>query len=212
MVQNNLNTISAVIPAKNEERNIFWVVKETKKYVDEVLVIDDRSTDNTSEVAKSAGAKVIQNEGKGYLEAIKAGFRKAEGDIVITLDGDGEHNPKEIPLLTSPILNGKADLVLGKRKNIERISEHVISFVTKLKTGVADSGTGFRAMKKELARKLNLRGRCICGISVLEAKQVGARITEIPITINRLEKKRKIAWGHIIQLFLVLRWMIKSKR
>lgn len=201
--------ISAVIPAKNEAPNISKVVKEAKQHVDEVLVIDDSSTDNTSEVAESADAKVIQSEGKGYIDAIKTGFRKAKGDIVVTLDGDGEHNPKEIPLLTSPILNGKADLVLGKRNNIARPSERLISYITRLKTGITDSGTGFRAMKKELALKLNLNGQCICGISVLEPYQLGARITEIPITLNNIQKKRKIAWYHIFQLFYVLKWLIK---
>ena len=107
------------------------------------------------------------------------------------MDADGEHNPGEIPLLTRPILNGKADLVLGKRKKIARISERLISFVTRLKTRVADSGTGFRAMKKELTLKLNLRGRCICGISVLEAHYLGARITEVPITIIIWRRKEK---------------------
>ncbi len=209
MVQGNIKRVSAVIPAKNESRNIGKVVEETKRYVDAVLVIDDSSIDNTREVARSAGAKVIQNEGKGYLKGIKTGFGEAKGDIVVTLDGDGEHNPGEMPLLTWPILNGKADLVLGKREKIERISERVISFVTRLKTGVTDSGTGFRAMKRELALKLNLKGRCICGISVLEAHYLGARITEVPITVNNVKKKRKTAWYHILQLFYVLRWAVK---
>jgi len=113
LVQGNLKRISAVIPAKNESKSIFEISTKAKKYVDEVLVIDDNSTDNTREVAETAGATVIQNEGKGYLKGIKTGFKKAKGDIVVTLDGDGEHNPGEIPLLTGPILNGKADLVLG---------------------------------------------------------------------------------------------------
>lgn len=168
MVQGNAKRISAVIPAKDESRNIGKVVKETKRYVDEVLVIDDNSTDDTREVAEAAGARVSQNEGEGYIKGIKTGFRKAQGDIVVTLDGDAEHNPAEIPLLTRPILNGEVDLVLGKREKIPRISERLISFITRLKTGVTDSGTGFRAMKRELALRLNLRGRCICGISVLE--------------------------------------------
>ena len=124
-------------------------------------------------------------------EKIKTGFRNAHADIVVTLDADGEHNPGEIPLLITPLLSGKADLVLGKRKSIPRISERLISFLTRLKTGMSDSGTGFRALKKELALKLSLNGRCICGISVLEAYQLGARITEVPITLDSVEKRRK---------------------
>ena len=209
MAQVTINRISGIIPAKNEARYISQVVEEIKEYVDEVLVVDDSSTDNTSEVAESAGAKVIQSEGRGYINAIRTGFRKAMGDIVVTLDGDGEHNPKEIPLLTSPILNGKADLVLGKRNNIARPSERLISHLTRLKTGITDSGTGFRAMKRELALKLNLNGRCICGISVLEPYHLHATITEVPITLNNIQKKRNIAWDHFLQPLYVLKWLIR---
>lgn len=184
--------ITAVIPAYNEAPHIYGVIKRVMPYVDNVIVVDDGSLDATSWAAKEAGAKVLRNNGeKGYIGAIKTGFKEANGDIIVTLDADGEHNPGEIPLLTRPILNGKADLVLGKRKKIARISERLISFVTRLKTRVADSGTGFRAMKKELALKLNLRGRCICGISVLEAHYLGARITEVPITIIIWRRKEK---------------------
>jgi len=202
--------VTAVIPAYNEAARIYGVIRTVIPYVDNVIVVDDGSLDTTSWVAEEAGAKVITNNGgKGYIGAIKTGFKEANGDIIITLDADGENNPEEIFLLTWPIINGKADLVLGKRKKIARISERLISFVTKLKTGVTDSGTGFRAMKKEMALKLNLRGRCICGISVLEANHLGARITEVPITINNIDKKRKIAWHHILQLCYVLKWVIK---
>jgi glycosyltransferase involved in cell wall biosynthesis len=210
--QADIKRISAIIPAKNEASTISQVVGDTKKYADEVLVIDDSSTDTTGEVAKRAGAAVVQNQGEGYIDAIKTGFRKAQGDIVVTLDGDGEHNPEEIPSLIHPILDGGADLVLGKRKDIARPSERVISFVTKRKTGIADSGTGFRAMKKNLALALSLEGRCICGISVLEPYYLGATITEIPITLNDIQKKRKIAWDHIPQLLYVLKWLIKREK
>jgi glycosyltransferase involved in cell wall biosynthesis len=201
--------ISAIIPAKNEAANISKVIKEAKQYVDEVLVIDDSSTDNTVEVARALGAKVIISEGKGYIYAIKTGFKYAKGHIMVTLDGDGEHNPDEIPLLTGSILNGKADLVLGKRSTIARPSERLISYLTRLKTDIVNSGTGFRAMKKELALKLNLNAKCICGISVLEPYHLGATITEVPVTLNSVEKRRRIAWSHILQLFYVLKWLIK---
>lgn len=201
--------ITALIPAHNEARRIAEVIEAAKHHVDEVLVVDDSSSDSTSRVAEGAGARVVRIEKKkGYIESIKTGFREANGDIIVTLDADGEHDPSEVPFLIRPILEGRADLVLGRRKKIARISERLISFVTKLNTGVTDSGTGFRAMKKELALKLNLRGRCICGISVLEAKHLGARITEIPITIRNIDRKRRIAWEHLFQIFYILKWMV----
>jgi hypothetical protein len=64
-------------------------------------------------------------------------------------------------------------------------------------------------MKKDIATKLELEGRCICGLSVLEMHSIGARILEVPITINKIDKKRSIDWGHFGQFFVVLKWMLK---
>lgn len=204
--------ISVIIPAYNEAERVGNVIQRAKLYADEIVVIDDSSVDETYRIAEQAGARVVKNhEKKGYLGAIKTGFREARGGIIVTMDADGEHNPEEIPLLLRPIFEGKADLVLGKRSSKPRISESFISYLTYLRTGISDSGTGFRAIKRDLALKLNLNGRCICGISVLEPYYSGARIQEVPITTSRIDKKRKIAWEHIPQSFYVLKWIIKSK-
>lgn len=130
MAQSNLKKISAVIPAYNEEKIIVDVINRTKEYVDEVIVVDDCSSDNTTAVALRAGARVISNRKKaGYIESIKSGFRNVTGDIIITLDADGEHNPEEIPDLLIPILKGEADVVLGKREKIARISERFLNWL-----------------------------------------------------------------------------------
>jgi glycosyltransferase involved in cell wall biosynthesis len=202
--------ISVVIPAYNEAERIAGVVKKAKAYADEVLVIDDRSSDRTSQVAKEAGATVIRNKGeKGYIGSVKTGLREAKGDIVVTLDADGEHNAEEIPLLTQPIYNGKADVVIGRREKIPRISEKLLSWLACIKTGIVDSGSGFRAIKKDFALKLKFEGSCICGLSALEMHRIGAQVLEVPITINNMDKKRNISWGHLFQFFHVLRWMLK---
>ena len=160
--------------------------------MDEIIVINDCSSDNTADVAKRLGARVLSNEANiGYIESIKRGFKHAQGEIIVTLDADGEHNPEEIPDLVKPLLENKADLVLGKREKIQRISERLLNWLTQFKVKVQDSGTGFKAIKKELALKLNLKGKCICGIFVLEAQSFGAQIAEVPIHINPVEKKRK---------------------
>jgi hypothetical protein len=123
------------------------------------------------------------------------------------MDADGEHDPWDIPRLVSPIEQGRADLVLGKREHVVRISERLISRLARIKTHVTDTGTGMRAMRTDLARRLTLPGRCICGTSVLEAHRLGARIREVPIYLREVDKPRKVAWGHGIQLLYVLWWM-----
>ena len=204
--------ITAVIPAHNEERTIYEVVKGARQHADEVIVVDDGSTDATAQVATEAGAKIVVNgKRRGYLEAIKAGFRQAEGDIIVTIDADGEQNPGDVPLLVKPIYDGKADLVLGKREKMARISESPINWLTNLKVKILDSCTGFRAIRKDLALELSLKGQCTCGTLVLEADYYGARVIEVPVEIIPTDKPRKIAWHHIKQIFHVLGWLIKRK-
>lgn len=201
--------LSIIIPAYNESGRIFFVVQEVILYADEVIVVDDGSHDNTAKESKRAGAIVIRQENSGYVEAVKRGFREAQGDILITMDADGEHNPLDIQRLLQPIELGQADMVLGKRENVDRFSERIISCLAWLKTRVYDTGTGMRAMRIGLAQKLTLPGKCLCGTSVLEAHDLGARITEVPIHLCEVDKPRKVAWGHAIQFLHVLWWVLR---
>lgn len=184
--------ITAIIPAYNEEARIGKVVREAKRFVDEVLVIDDSSTDRTAYIAERAGAKVIANaDRKGYIGALKTGFKNAGGETFINLDGDGKHDPQEIPKLIQPIVERRADLVLGQLKKIPRPSERFLNWLTNFRVKITGSGTGFRALKRDLALRLNLKAKCICGVFVLEAAYLGARIIEVPIHINSVDKTKK---------------------
>lgn len=108
--------VVAAIPCLNTQAFIAEVVARAKKYVDEVIVIDDGSTDMTAEVANLAGATVISHEknlGKGA--AMKTALSYIDADIIVFIDGDGQHNPEEIPYIIEPITHGKADFVIGSR-------------------------------------------------------------------------------------------------
>ena len=206
--------ISVVIPARNEASRISQTVRLARRYADEVIVVDDGSTDGTAFVAEKAGARVIRRAtGQGYITAIRRGFRDAQGEVVVTLDADGEHCPKDIPRLVAPILSGEADLVLGARAHIPRLSERFLNWLTRLRVKeVHDTGTGFRALRRDLALQLQLYGRCICGISVLEPVALGARVVEVPIELSHTDKPRRIAWFHLLQVWYVLRWLVKARR
>ena len=112
-----MHGITALLPAYNEEVSIGSVVLRTRKYADRVVVIDDGSSDRTSEVAALAGAVVLRhakNQGKGA--ALKTGFESLNGDaVIVTIDTDGQHDPADIPRLVDPILRGEADMVNGSR-------------------------------------------------------------------------------------------------
>ncbi len=106
----------AVIPCLNTQKSIADIVSRARKYVDEVIVVDDGSIDKTAEVAKAAGALIInrrKNYGKGA--AMKTAIENTDADIVVFIDGDGQHDPEYIPALLEPIIQGKADFVIGSR-------------------------------------------------------------------------------------------------
>jgi glycosyltransferase involved in cell wall biosynthesis len=198
------------MPAYNEAPRVAKTVRETREYADEVVVVDDGSVDRTAEEAKRAGARVIRQKNRGYIAAVKRGFREVRGEVVVTMDADGEHRPEDIPRLVKPIVEGEADLVLGVRSRITRPSERFLNWLTNLRVEVSDSGTGFRALRRNLALKLELDGRCICGISVLEPASLGAQIAEVPIELEEVGKRRRTAWFHIIQAGHILRWILSA--
>jgi glycosyltransferase involved in cell wall biosynthesis len=190
---------TAILPAFNEEVAIGSIVILTKQYVDRVIVIDDGSSDRTSEVARRAGAEVIQhskNLGKG--RALKTGFESLKDtDVIVTIDTDGQHDPADIPKLIEPILKGEADMVNGSRyingnkkdtPLYRRIGQIVLDKVTNLDSGlnVTDSQSGFRAFAAYAkdAFKFKQSGLAIESDMLADAARAGLRIKEIEIGVR----------------------------
>ena len=111
--------IVAGIPAYNEEKTIAKVILLTKKFVNKVIIVDDGSNDMTKEIAEALDAEVlVHKENLGYGASLRSIFHKAreiDADILVTLDADGQHDPRMIPRIIKPILNGEADIVIGSR-------------------------------------------------------------------------------------------------
>ncbi|WP_258083290.1 glycosyltransferase family 2 protein [Thermococcus thermotolerans] len=203
-----------IIPTYNEELTIGSVVALARKYGD-VLVVDDGSSDRTSEIAQKAGAVLIRhdsNRGKGA--ALGTGFEYALSrnyDVVVTLDGDGQHNPDEIPLILEPIVRGEADLVIGSRylngsrKKIplyRRIGLWVLNKGTQVAAEVSvDSQSGFRAITRRALKALNLSSTdySIETDMVVKAREAGIRIAEVPINVRydvpKRHKKNPLSHG-----------------
>jgi glycosyltransferase involved in cell wall biosynthesis len=115
---------AVVIPVYNEERFIGSVVLQARRYAASVIVVDDGSSDGSAAVADEAGAVVLRHEkNMGKAAAIRTGFRhfkkisrrRNHADVIVMMDGDGQHNAREIPYLAAPILAGEADIVVGSR-------------------------------------------------------------------------------------------------
>ena len=213
--------VSIVIPVYNEEEcleNLFEQLQTLAGSVEEdfeFILVDDGSSDNSLAVIEKKAREnpafklVVLSRNFGQQSATTAGLDHATGDAVVTMDADGEHRAQDIPRLVRPILSGEADLVLGARTHISRPSERFLTWLTRLRVReVTDTGTGFRALRRELALRLELHGRCICGISVLEPAALGARIVEVPIQLGTVAKPRRIAWYHVPQLWYILRWLL----
>ena len=167
MGQNNGKRSIALIPCYNEELTIATIILKTKDHVDEVLVIDDGSTDDTAKIAQKAGATVITHKmNKGKAAGIKTGFKYALAnnyEYVVTLDGDAQHNPNEIPMLLDTIKENGHDIILGVRygKNTEmplwrKFGKRVLDYTTSFGNGgfVTDSQCGFRVFNRNAVEKI----------------------------------------------------------
>jgi len=191
-------TIVAGIPAYNEEQFIAEVVRKARRFADEVIVVDDGSRDGTSEAAKAAGAVVI-NHGvhKGYGESIKSCFEVMKlntADVLVVLDGDGQHDPDDIPQLLAPIFSGEADVVVGSRflggqTNMPRYRKFGIKVITFLcnfgsRVKVSDAQSGFRAYSKKVLDTLTITGSGMGASAevIMKIREKGFSIKEVPIS------------------------------
>ena len=156
------------IPAFNEEKNIAKVILGVEKYADKIIVCDDGSSDMTYEIAKKLGVEVIKhnsNLGKGVaIRSLVKQSLTSTFDVLVTIDGDCQFNPNDIPLLLDPIKNKKADVVIGERhmnkKNVplHRImGNKLLSSMNNMKSGlhINDTQSGFRAYSVNSLKKLN---------------------------------------------------------
>jgi len=188
----------ACLPAYNEEKKIYDVVKETSKFVDKVVVCDDGSTDQTKEIAKKAGALVtIHSKNKGKGAAMRTLFeyaKKIDGDIVITMDSDGQFLPEEIPKLVNSLVENNADIVTGYRFENEKdmpsyrkFGNKVLDKMTNLSTEltVRDSQSGFRAYSKKAINsiKFSTDGFGADSEILINASRKGLKIIEEPVTV-----------------------------
>ncbi len=192
--------ILAAIPCHNEGLAIGSVILKTRKYVDEVLVVDDGSTDDTVEVAAAAGIAVVSHEqNKGYGAALRSCFeyaKKHSFDVMTILDGDGQHDPSYIPDFIAALKTNKADIVIGSRfleKN-NTIPKYRIGGMKVLNTATrlvgniktTDSQSGYRAYSRRAIGKIKVTNQDMgAGSEILmQLKDSNLNVVEIPIIVR----------------------------
>ena len=191
--------IAVILPAYNEEVAIGSMLLRTKQFADRVILVDDGSTDRTSEVARLAGFEVIRhpiNMGKGA--ALRTGFEAADGaDVIVTMDADGQHDPGDIPKLTGAILAGEADVVNGSRylngngkstPAYRRLGQSVLDKATNLNSGlnITDTQSGFRAFAGGVipSFRFSQKGFGIESEMLADVANAGLRIKEVEVGVR----------------------------
>ena len=197
--------VSIIIPVYNEELTIGNVIERVKTIMQqtglryEVIVLDDYSADKSFMVAKKYGVRVYRLKmhlGKGY--GLRAGFAKAEGDVIVTIDSDGSHRPEELPRLLTPILQDQADLLIGSRylnqkdvatRKLNAFGVQIFNFLIQMLTGVAvtDSQSGYRAMKRAVLKNQQLKsgGYEIESEILVKTAKEDFRVMEVPISFEQ---------------------------
>src|SRR5262245_5132771 len=206
----------ALIPAYNEERFIGSLVLAARAYVDHVVVVDDGSRDSTVEIAKMAGAIVVQHQtNQGKAAAVNTGFayvRRLDPSAVVMLDGDGQHSADDIPVVFAPVVEGAADIVVGSRflevksdiPIYRQVGQHGLTLATNLASGVrvSDSQSGYRAFSARALDELSFGqgGFSIESEMQFQAREHQLRIVEVPIKVIYAERAKRNPVSHGMQV------------
>jgi glycosyltransferase involved in cell wall biosynthesis len=198
--------VTVVVPTKDEEGLIGEIVDSVRPFADDVLVMDGHSSDRTREIATAHGARVALDGGRGKGEALRRSLEQAEGDIVVFIDADGSHDPRDIPALVAPIKAGDADMVIGSRGKggsdelhgtleqfIRYVGSQMIMLAINYRWNVrlTDSQNGFRAIRRDVGRQLGLQSNLttIEQEMLMKCLKQGYRVSEI--ASHEYERK----WG-----------------
>lgn len=198
--------VSVIIPALDEEAVIAQVVRAVPRdLVYDIIVVDNGSHDRTAQVAHAAGARVVKEPVRGYGAACRAGIQAAaEPEIIVFCDGDGSDDPRELPELLRPILEDRADLVIGARTYCEagaltpqqRVGNCLVLFLIRLLYGLKLTDLGpFRAITAEVLWDLKMEHRTYGWPveMIVKAARKGYRIAEVPTRCRKRFGRSKVA-------------------
>src|SRR5947208_4375927 len=207
-------TITVIIPCLNEEQGIAQVLRKVPEFVDEVIVVDNNSTDRTSEVAAALGAKVIREEVRGYGRSYKRGFAGATSDIVVTLDGDHSYPVDALSYLLEAFLHLEVDFLNASRFPVRdaramsfknKFGNLVLSLVMSVLffRWIRDSQSGMWVFRRAIVKDMKLESDGMAFSEEIKIEAIlnpGVRFGEISIQYSsRLGETKLNAWRHGFQ-------------
>lgn len=216
----------AIIPALNEEDSIGSVLEGVKKYVDEIIVVDDGSIDKTAEIARAAGAHTLVHPlNRGQGAALQTGHEYARllgADSVVHFDADGQFNPEEIPLAVTALQSAGADILFGSRylntksalPFTKKYLVHPISRVINFLFGtpnMSDAHNGFRVLTKKALDTIEIQQDRMAHATEIPAqvKEHGLTYIEFPVTVHYFEYGQNIKGGFRILKDLIMGQFIR---
>jgi dolichol-phosphate hexosyltransferase len=216
-------TITVIIPCLNEEQGIERVLRAMPEFVDEIIVVDNNSTDRTSHVAAALGAKVIREEVRGYGRSYKRGFACASSDLIITLDGDHSYPVDAISYLLEAFLHLDVDFLNASRFPVRNpaamsFKHHVGNLMLSIAMSllffrwVRDSQSGMWVLRRSILKEMNLESDGMAfseEIKIEALRHAGIRFGEISIQYSsRLGEKKLNPWRDGVQNL----WFLVKKR
>ncbi|MCX6798268.1 MAG: glycosyltransferase family 2 protein [Candidatus Falkowbacteria bacterium] len=217
--------IVCVIPAYNEAERIVTVINKVKPLVDELIVVDDNSRDETYRLATATGVTVLQHlinlDQGGALQTGTNYALKTGADIIVHFDADDQFAAAEIKDVIAPIISGEAEVVfgsrfLGKKSNLPWAKRHLIIPVARLVNrllgiNLTDPQSGFRALSRQAAEviKITNNGKAHCSEYIAEAFRNKLKIKEVPITVTYHEFGQNFSGGLRIIKDLIIQKIIK---
>lgn len=210
--------ITVIIPCLNEEQGIEQVLSRMPSFVDQVIVVDNNSTDRTADVAASFGAEVIREHVRGYGRSYKKGFEHATGDVIVTLDGDHSYPPDAISYLLEAFRHLEVDFLNASRFPVRdrramsfkhKFGNFILSLATSILffRWVSDSQSGMWVFRRAILKdfKLESDGMAFSEEIKIEALLAGVRFAEISIQYSsRLGEIKLNPWRDGIQNLLFL--------
>ena len=215
--------VTVVVPTKNEEGIIAEIIEAIRPHATEILVVDGHSTDRTRDIASEKGVRVVLDAGRGKGEALRRSFVEARHDILVFIDADGSHDPKDIPRLVEPIRRGEAELVIASRTRggsdelhgtAEQLLRYIGSQIIMLAINyrwhvrLTDSQNGFRALRRDVARRLELKSNLttIEQEMLMRALKCGCRVVEVPS--HEFERRWGVSKVSVWRLWWAYLWSL----